>query len=80
MPEPLSSKTGFGMKVSDLPAAQAVDLRTYLNVISLSAIASSVSKRMPISPWPPLATSWWCSSVSMPTSWRFSIIAERRSW
>ena len=39
MPEPLSSKIGFGMNVSDLPAAHATFFRTYLNVISLSAIA-----------------------------------------
>ena len=80
MPEPLSSNTGLGMNVSDLPAAHAVDLRTYLNVISLSAMARRVSKRMPISPWPPVATSWWCSSTGMPTSWRLSVISERRSW
>ena len=79
MPEPLSSKIGFGMNVRLLPACQATFLRTYLNVIRLSAIASSVSKRMPISPWPPEATSWWCSSVAMPTSWSVAAMSARRS-
>ena len=31
MPEPLSPKIGFGMKVAVLPAAQAVFLMMYLN-------------------------------------------------
>ena len=80
MPEPLSSKIGFGMNVRLLPAAQATFLRTYLNVISLSAIARSVSNLMPISPWPPEATSWWWSSVWMPTWCSVADISERRSW
>ncbi len=50
MPEPLSPKIGFGMNVRDFPCRQATFLRTYLNVMSLSAMPSSVSKRMPISP------------------------------
>ena len=50
MPEPLSWKMGFGMNVSVLPAAWAVRLRMYLNVISWSPIASSVLNFVPISP------------------------------
>ena len=80
MPEPLSSKIGLGMKVRLLPACQATPLRMYLNVNSWSAMRSSVLNFMPISPWPPLATSWWCSSVSMPTWCRVAAISERRSW
>ena len=45
MPEPLSPKIGFGMKVTDLPAFQAVFLMRYLNFITSSAALSSVSKR-----------------------------------
>ncbi len=46
------------MKVAVLPAAHATFLTTYLKSISLSAMLSSVSKRMPISPCPAVATSW----------------------
>ena len=35
MPEPLSSKIGFGMNVTLLPAAHATFLSTYLNVMQL---------------------------------------------
>jgi len=42
MPEPLSPKSGFGMKVAVLPAAQATFLMMYLNIISWSAACSSV--------------------------------------
>ena len=43
MPEPLSPKSGLGMKVAVLPAGQAVFLMMYLNSIRLSADRSSVS-------------------------------------
>jgi len=33
MPEPLSPKIGFGMKVTVLPAAQAVFFTMYLNFL-----------------------------------------------
>jgi hypothetical protein len=49
MPEPLSSKTGFGMKVADRPCLRATWRTTYLYFITLSAIDTSVSKRMSIS-------------------------------
>ncbi|CAB4866306.1 unannotated protein [freshwater metagenome] len=39
MPEPLSPKSGLGMKVADLPCAQATFLMTYLKSISSSAEA-----------------------------------------
>ncbi len=45
MPEPLSPKIGFGMKVTVLPASQATPLMTYLNFITSSAALASVSKR-----------------------------------
>ena len=80
MPDPLSSKIGLGMNVTLLPAAQATFFSTYLNVMSLSAIARSVSNFTPISPWPPEATSWWWSSVSMPTSCSATAMSDRRSW
>ena len=44
MPEPLSPNSGFGMKVAVLPCALATFLTTYLYLIRLSAIATSVSK------------------------------------
>ena len=43
MPEPLSPKIGFGMKVTDLSFAQAVFLMMYLNFITSSAALSRVS-------------------------------------
>ncbi len=42
MPEPLSWKIGFGMKVTVLPCFQAVFLTTYLYLSTLSAVARSV--------------------------------------
>ena len=45
MPEPLSPKSGLGMKVTVLPASQATFLMTYLNSMTSSAACSSVSKR-----------------------------------
>ena len=59
MPDPLSSNSGLGMNVADLPKLWATFFTTYLNAISLSAIDSSVSKFMPTSACPPDATSWW---------------------
>jgi hypothetical protein len=48
--------------------------------MSLSAIVSSVSKRMSISAWPAVPTSWCCTSISMPSFSSVRIISERRSW
>ena len=45
MPEPLSPKIGFGMKVAVLPPSQATFLTMYLNFSTSSAACSSVSKR-----------------------------------
>ena len=42
MPEPLSPNSGFGMKVTVLPACQAVFLTMYLNSMMSSAECSSV--------------------------------------
>ena len=41
MPEPLSPKIGFGMKVAVLPLRQATFLMMYLNFITSSAALSS---------------------------------------
>ena len=43
MPEPLSPKIGFGMKVAVLPLRQATFLTMYLNFITSSAALSSSS-------------------------------------
>ena len=67
------------MNVKVLPAAQAVDLRMYLYVISVSAIGSSGRNLMSISAWPAVPTSWCCISTSMPHAIRFLTISERRS-
>ena len=42
MPEPLSPKSGFGMKVALLPACQAVFFTMYLNSCIWSPASSSV--------------------------------------
>ncbi len=42
-------------------------------------MVSSVSKRMSISAWPAVPTSWCCTSISMPTSSSIFTISERRS-
>ena len=41
---------------------------------------SSVSKRMSISAWPAVPTSWCWISTSMPRRSIVRIISERRSW
>ncbi len=45
MPEPLSPKTGFGMKVAVLPFFHAVFLMTYLNFIRSSPACSKELNR-----------------------------------
>ena len=80
MPEPLSWNSGFGMNVTVLPACHAVFLTTYLYFMTLSAVFSSVSYRMSISACPAVPTSWWCTSIVMPTFSRFSTMSVRRSW
>ena len=42
MPDPLSPKSGLGMKVTVLPLAQAVFLMMYLNSSTSSAACSMV--------------------------------------
>src|SRR2546428_614420 len=61
MPEPLSWKSGLGMKVAVLPHFLAGFLAQYLYQHTLSAIFVSVSKSMSISVCPPVATSRWCA-------------------
>ena len=63
MPEPLSPKRGFGMKVTVLPCRFATFLQTYLKYISLSAMDTRESYRMSISACPAVATSWCCFSM-----------------
>ena len=80
MPEPLSWKSGFGMKVAVLPHFLAVFFAQYLYQSTRSAIFVSVSNRMSISVCPPVATSWWCTSTRMPTDSSASTMSERMSW
>jgi hypothetical protein len=75
----LSPKIGFGMNVAVLPWRRATFLTMYLYHISASPILTSGRKRMSISAWPAVATSWCCFSTRMPTfsismtiSWRMS--------
>ena len=68
------------MKVAVLPHLRAVFFAQYLYQQTLSAIFVSVSNRMSISVWPPVATSWWCTSTRTPTLSRASTMSERMSW
>ena len=52
MPEPLSPKSGLGMKVTILPYFFATFLMMYLYIITLSAIVTRLSNRMSISALP----------------------------
>ena len=67
------------MKVAVLPARRAQFLTTYLYLIRLSAMATSVSNFMSISHWPAVATSWWWHSTIIPICCITSAISERRS-
>ena len=53
-----------------LPHFFATFFTKYLYLETLSAIFVSVSKRMSISVWPPVATSWWWTSTGTPTDQR----------
>ena len=75
----MSPNSGFGMNVTVLPAAWAVDLMMYLKSMSLSACASRELNRMLISAWPAVPTSWCCISTWMPAASRLLVISERRS-
>ena len=79
MPLPLSMKSGLGMNVAVLPCLRATFLTMYLYLSTLSAISTSGAKRMSISPWPPVATSWCWASIFRPHSIIVSIISERMS-
>ncbi len=79
MPEPLSPKSGLGMKVAVLPCRQATFFTMYLNQLRLSAHFTRVLKRKSISAWPAVATSWCCRSTSMPTSASTRHISVRMS-
>ena len=57
MPEPLSSKIGFGMKVTVLPLRSATFLMMYLYHIIWSPIFDQRWNFMSISHWPAVATS-----------------------
>src|SRR4029450_377766 len=80
MPEPLSWKSGLGMNVAVLPHFRAVFFAQYLYQQTLSAILVRVSKRISISVWPPVATSWWCTSTRTPTDSSASTMSDRMSW
>ena len=80
MPDPLSPNSGFGMNVAVMPCSRATFLTMYLYITIWSAIFTSGWKRMSISHWPPVATSWCCASTSMPASIIFIDIAVRMSW
>ena len=79
MPEPLSPKSGFGMNVAVLPWRRATFLTMYLYHMSLSATSRATSKRMSISAWPAVATSWCWRSTWMPTVSITRHISVRRS-
>src|SRR5438477_561493 len=78
MPEPFSSKIGFGRKVALLPAARATFLTMYLCVMSVSAMRSNGWKRRSISPWPGPPTSWWWNSQGTSSASSVITISERR--
>ena len=79
MPEPLSPKSGLGMKVAVLPFLWATCLTTYLYFIWWSAIATILSNCMSISHWPAVATSWCWHSTVRPILIMVSAISARRS-
>src|SRR2546427_9627350 len=68
------------MKVAVLPHFFAVIFAQYLYQRTLSAIFVSVSYRMSTSVWPPVATSWWCTSIRTPTDSSASTMSDRMSW
>jgi hypothetical protein len=68
------------MNVAVIPRRRATFFTMYLYFITLSAIWTSGRKRMSISHWPAVATSWCCASISIPASIIVSIIAARTSW
>ena len=79
MPEPLSPKIGFGMKVAVLPCCQATFLTMYLNFMTSSAARDKVLKRQLISAWPAVPTSWWARSTFMSRPSMMVTISSRRS-
>ena len=79
MPLPLSPTSGLGMKVAVLPLRWATFLMMYFIVSSSSAFFTSELNLVPISHWPAFATSWWCTSTSMPTASSVLHISARMS-
>jgi len=67
------------MKVAVLPFFWATFFTAYLYIRVWSAILVRVLNRMPISAWPAVATSWWCSSILMPMSIMVPTISFRMS-
>ena len=63
MPEPLSPKSGLGMKVTVLLYFLATFLRMYLYSMTLSAMATRLSNFMSISDCPAVPTSWCWASI-----------------
>src|SRR4249919_1215827 len=79
MPLPLSPTMGLGMNVAVLPLRCATFLMMYFIVSRSSAFLVNVLNLVPISHWPALATSWWCTSTSMPTASSVLHISARMS-
>ena len=67
------------MKVAVLPFFLATFLTTYLNIMVQSAIFLRLLNFIDISHWPPVATSWWPTSTSMPRLSSVMAISMRRS-
>ena len=79
MPEPLSPKSGLGMKVAVLPLRRATLRMMYLASITWSALSTRAWATRSISHWPPVATSWKWAEVAMPHSAIRWAISVRRS-
>ena len=80
IPDPLSPKSGLGMKVATMPKSRAMFLTMYLYIMQWSAILTSGLYRISISFCPAVATSWWCTSTGIPVSIILRIIWLRTSW
>ena len=67
------------MNVAVLPKLCATLWMTYFSVMTSSAFFTSEPNLTPISHWPAVATSWWCTSTTRPISSSAKHIAERMS-
>src|SRR6185437_452427 len=69
----------LGHKVTVLSFWCATFFTTYFMVISSSAFFTRVLNLTPISHWPALATSWWCTSTVWPSYSSTLHMSARRS-